>query len=135
MNPLRALGALVLSTTLLAAVPAEASVPAREYDDRGTQVQLGQAGEGYLVRHRGGDRTVLYERDGGLVPATEPARPPIDGRRTRTWVTAAGQLRSERTGAGGARRVWSWEVAGPGEGGEVDPHAPAWGTLVATRIS
>lgn len=106
-------------------------------------IMLGQAGEGWLLRQEGGDSTawtLFVLVDGRLRPAAEPRRPSFDGgfradgSHTRTWITRGDTLRSERTWPDGRRRVWSWAVVGPGEGGVPVPEEPAPGALVATRV-
>lgn len=106
-------------------------------------IMLGQAGEGWLLRQEGGDSTawtLAVVVDGRLRPAAEPRRPSFDGgfradgSHTRTWITRGDTLRSERTWPDGRRRVWSWAVVGPGEGGVPVPAEPAPGTLVATGV-
>lgn len=99
------------------------------------QLELGQAGAGWVVGREGGDATrlqVFVIRGGRLVAAAPTAGdPPLgggftaDGRTRRTWFTAAGRMFTEvATGRTGRFRLYGWAVSGPGEGGGADDLRP-----------
>lgn len=94
------------------------------------ELQLGQAGSGYLVRQEGGDSDVLrlfVPTDAALVAATVTGDVPFGGgflpsdyRSYRTYVAAdeQGFFTQVQTAPGAdSYDIYYWEVTGPGEGG------------------
>lgn len=99
-----------------------------------TQLQLGQAGSGYLVRAVGGDHdewTVFVPQNGQLVTATVTGDAPFGGgfldngtTTYQSWLGRGGNSIFTLVSTAGAPRhhftVYQWEVPGPGEGGGPD---------------
>lgn len=99
------------------------------------QLELGQAGAGWVVGHEGGDSTrlqVYVIRAGRLVAAAPTAGDPafgggftVDGLPRQTWFGTAGQAYTRvATGKPDQYRLYGWAVSGPGEGGGTDDHDP-----------
>lgn len=99
------------------------------------QLELGQAGAGWIVGHEGGDSTrlqVYVVRDGELVAArTSEGDPDLgggftaDGGSRTTWFSeAGGPWTRVATGKPDQYRLYRWAVSGPGEGGGTDDLAP-----------
>lgn len=120
-------GADVVSTT----IPEDADTPYL----LDLQLELGQAGAGWVVGHEGGDSTrltVYVIRAGRLVAATPtPGDPDLgggftpDGGTRRTWFDRAGQAFTRvATGTPDQYRLHRWGVSGPGEGGGTDDLDP-----------
>ncbi|NYI45159.1 hypothetical protein BJ993_002239 [Nocardioides aromaticivorans] len=119
------------SDVVTATIPEDADTPYL----LDVQLELGQAGAGWVVGHEGGDSTrltVYVIRAGRLVPATPtPGDPDLGGGFTpeggtrRTWFDAAGQAFTRvATGRPDQYRLYRWAVSGPGEGGGTDDLDP-----------
>lgn len=92
------------------------------------QLELGQAGAGWVIGHEGGDSTrlqVYVGRAGRLVAAAPTAGDPdlgggftAEGGTRRTWFNAFDRpFTRVATGRPGQYRLYGWAVSGPGEGG------------------
>lgn len=130
-------GRVSLEVTLLGETFTAATTPGDDAPELlDVQLDLGQAGSGWVVRHEGGDSTrlaVYVVRDDELVEARPDSDLLLgngfdaDGQRSVTWFTESRTTVYTRvpTGKPDEFTLYLWEVSGPGEGGAASGSAAA----------